>query len=92
MSQTFIDDDRGYLDWLERYPSGFVVNTYRNLDPRYLILHRATCGTITGTPARGNRWTTGDFAKVCSERRADLDAWARSTVGGTLHPCGLCRP
>jgi hypothetical protein len=90
--RTFADDDAGYLAWVERHPHGFVVNTYRRPDPRYLLLHRATCGTIRGKPARGDRWTTGDFSKACSETRADLDHWARQTVGGPLTPCKLCRP
>jgi hypothetical protein len=45
------DDDAGYLAWVESHQHGFVVNTTRKPDPRYLILHRATCGTITGKPA-----------------------------------------
>ncbi|HUV80802.1 MAG TPA: hypothetical protein VMW40_08305 [Candidatus Bathyarchaeia archaeon] len=45
--KKFIDDDRGYLDWIDRNPRGFVVNTYRNPSSKYLILHRATCGTIS---------------------------------------------
>jgi hypothetical protein len=61
--RTFEDDDTGYLTWVESHQHGFVVNSYRRPDPRYLILHRATCGTITGRPARRERWTTGDFIK-----------------------------
>jgi hypothetical protein len=90
--RIFEDDDTGYLAWVESHQHGFVVNTYRKPDPRYLILHRATCGTITGKPARGDRWTTGDFLKACSETGAALDHWARQTAGGELHPCGLCHP
>ena len=90
--RLFEDDDAGYLDWVENRQDGFVVNTFRKPDPRYLMLHRATCGTIRGKPARGDRWTTGDFLKACSETRADLDQWARENVGGKLTPCGLCRP
>ena len=67
------DDDAGSLARVERHQHGFVVNSTRTPDPRYLILHRASCGTITGKPARGDRWTTGEFIKVCSETRAALD-------------------
>jgi hypothetical protein len=88
----FEDDDAGYLAWIEGHQHGFVVNTYRKPDRRYLILHRASCGTIRGIPARGKRWTTGDFIKACAETRVELDQWARQIAGGELHPCGLCRP
>jgi hypothetical protein len=89
--RIFEDDDAGYLAWVDGNQHGFVVNTYRKPDPRYLILHRASCGSIRGKPARGDRWT-GDYIKVCAETRAELDQWSRQNVGGKLHPCGLCRP
>ena len=90
--RIFEDDDTGYLAWVESHQHGFVVNSTRTPDPRYLILHRASCGTITGKPARGDRWTTGDFIKVCSDTRSDLEQWARQISGDELHPCRLCRP
>jgi hypothetical protein len=90
--RIFEEDDADYLSWIDGHQHGFAVNTTRKPDPRYLILHRASCGTIRGKPARGDRWTTGDFIKVCSETRAPLDQWARQYVGGELKPCGLCHP
>ena len=48
------DGDTGYLAWVAGHPRGCVVNTFRKSDRRYLMLHRATCGTITGNPARGH--------------------------------------
>jgi hypothetical protein len=90
--RIFEDDDAGYLAWVDRNQHGFVVNTTRKPDPRYLYLHRASCGTIRGKPARGERWTTGELIKVCAETRAELDQWAHQIAGGELHPCGLCRP
>jgi hypothetical protein len=92
MALEIKDDDRAYLGWLVSHPNGFVVNAARTPSPDYLVLHRATCGTISGMPARGNRWTTGEYLKVCSEDRADLERWAHNQVGGTLHPCGTCKP
>jgi hypothetical protein len=37
--QRFIDDDRGYLDWLDHHPDGFVINTWRTPSAAYLMLH-----------------------------------------------------
>ena len=39
---TFLEDDAGYLNWLNTHPDDFVLNTYRNLAPAYLMLHHAT--------------------------------------------------
>jgi hypothetical protein len=90
--RIFEDDDAGYLGWIDRHPHGFVVNSYLKPDPRYLMLHRASCGTIRGKPARGERWTTGELIKACAETRVELEQWARQSAGGGLHPCGVCRP
>lgn len=85
--QTFRDDDRGYERWLAGNPDLFVVNAERTPRPSYLVLHRATCRPIGGTPARGVRWTA-DYIKVCGSRAA-LESFARD-VGGEAQPCGLC--
>ncbi|MBL7209827.1 MAG: hypothetical protein ISS52_06990 [Dehalococcoidia bacterium] len=89
--QKFIDDDGGYLHWLNANPMGFVVNCERSPRASYLILHHTTCGTIRGVPARGKRWTA-DYMKVCSLSKVELESWARIEVGGEVSPCGLCNP
>jgi hypothetical protein len=85
--QRFVDDDRDYLDWLDHHPDGFVINTGRTPSAAYLMLHRTSCGTITGTPARGTTFT-GEYAKVCGEWN-ELEEFARQ-LGGHAQPCGLC--
>lgn len=85
--QRFVDDDRGYLDWLDHHPDGFVINTGRTPSAAYLMLHRSGCGTITGKPARGTTFT-GDYARVCGERN-ELEEFARH-LGGHARACGLC--
>lgn len=86
--QTFKDDDLGYQRWLGMHPDLYVLNAERTPRPPYLVLHRATCRSISGTPTRGAQWTA-DYIKVCGPR-ADLEAFARHDVGGTARACGLC--
>ncbi|WP_243727371.1 hypothetical protein [Actinocrispum wychmicini] len=86
--ERFQDDDAGYERWLAAHPDLFVLNTARRPAPNYLMLHRATCRTIAGTPARGNRWT-GDYIKFCG-RRTELEEFAQAQVGGTAFRCRLC--
>jgi hypothetical protein len=85
--RRFVDDDHGYLDWLDHHPDGFVINTGRTPSAAYLMLHRASCGTITGKPARGSTFTD-EYIKVCGERN-ELEEFARH-LGGHAQPCGLC--
>lgn len=85
--QHFVDDDAAYQEWLADHRSGYVVNTGRNPSAAYLMLHRADCHTITGTPAAGSTFT-GDYSKVCGSRD-ELEAFA-AKLGGALRPCGIC--
>jgi hypothetical protein len=85
--QQFVDDDHGYLDWLDHHPDGFVINTGRTPSAAYLMLHRASCGTISGKPASGTTFM-GEYAKVCGERN-ELEEFARH-LGGHAQPCRLC--
>lgn len=88
--RQFINDDEAYLRWLEQNPQGLVVNSARVPTAAYLILHRASCGSLRPT-SRGN-WTTSDYIKTCSVNPRDLARWAVDETGGALHPCGLCKP
>jgi hypothetical protein len=86
--EEFRDDDASYRGWLYANLKGFVVNAERHPSPSYLILHRATCDTITPTP---DRCFTCDYIKICSRDRYELDAWAKS-LGGSLKACEFCDP
>ena len=86
--QPFRDDDSGYRQWLAAHPEGFVLNTYTKPKPTYLVLHRTSCHTISGNPARGVRWTA-DYIKFCGGRR-ELEEYARRDLGGAVQPCGVC--
>ena len=90
--KTFVNDDEGYLQWLRQNEAGFVVNCGRKPNPGYLMLHRATCGTIMN-PTRGpGNWTTSDYIKICSSDKTELRRWAEKEVGGQLQPCQVCKP
>lgn len=88
MTKLFIDDDPGYLAWLEAHPSGVVINTWSRPIPSYLVLHRAACRTIGRT--QGNRSLTHTYAKVCADTSEELFAWARSAMGGLPRLCQIC--
>ena len=71
-----MNDEDGSIAWLAEHPDGFVLNCYRNPTPSYLVMHRATCWSINGTPSRGRSWTN-DPKKVCADTVAELEKWAR---------------
>jgi len=88
--QQFVDDEAGYLGWLQANPNGFVVNSERVPRPAYLVLHRVLCPHIN-SPNKSN-WTTTGYIKTCSLDIDALSRWAREAVGGDLKPCGACKP
>jgi hypothetical protein len=89
--EIFRDDDAGYLGWLIAHPAGFVLNMARSPGPNYLILHRATCRTISGRPTRGGPWT-GAYIKVCSDDSLQIAAWTGKHVAAAPTRCRVCVP
>lgn len=85
--ESYTDDDRGYLVWIEAHPDGYVLDTHRNPRPSYLRLHSADCTSISGRPANGARWTA-TYVKRCGSR-AELSAFA-ATLGGDVWECPTC--
>jgi hypothetical protein len=90
MLQHFVNDESGYLAWISRHPLGFVLNTTKNPKQRYLILHAASCRSISTT--KRSNYTTRQYVKHCAEERHELEAWARDATGGTVTDCALCKP
>jgi hypothetical protein len=45
-AQHIINDDEKYLIWAKKNPNGFVLNIGSDNNPKYRILHRATCYSI----------------------------------------------
>jgi hypothetical protein len=89
--EIFRDDEVGYLGWLSAHPAGFVLNVARSPRPNYLILHRATCRTISGRPTRGGPWT-GPYIKVCSDDSLQIAAWTGQHVAAAPTRCRVCVP
>ena len=87
---VFVDDDVSYLRWIAANPNARVLNAARSLAAAP-TMHRATCHTISGTPARGRTWT-GPYVKACAEEASALLRWSEANIGRVPHPCGACGP
>jgi len=89
MVTVFIDDDAGYVRWVGEHSEGFVLNSSIHAPSSSShVLHRATCWTVTGTPARGSHWTN-DYLTACG-RASDVVRFAEVVIGKTPFPCGHC--
>lgn len=85
----FDNDDAGYHNWIKDNPDGFVVNTYRKPNARYLKTHRARCYTIKNLQPGYTSFTT-DYRKYCSNELDKLKEWALMEVQGKLQFCLKC--
>jgi len=83
----FVDDDPSYLGWVTGHPEGYVISTTRRPSAAYLMLHRATCKTISPVKPRAKTFT-GAWSKLCGDRD-ELEAHAHG-LGGTVLTCGHC--
>lgn len=93
MASKFRDDDSAYLAWLESYPEGYVLNTEPSPNPKYLILHKASCGQLHRKDPR-QQGKTHAYMKVCAMEVVDLQQWVERHVAesANLAHCGICRP
>ncbi len=91
----FLDDDEGYLSWIAANPDGLVLNVRRMTDPNYVVLHRASCGSISTDKREPGAYTTRGYRKVCAASVVELQLAAKREGrgdGSFSKRCGLCRP
>ena len=92
---VFENNENGYLQWIAANPEGYVLNSYRRISPKYMVLHRATCRTINEylKNMAENAFTGGQYMKICSSNHADLSAWVNASGGnGFTKLCAKCYP
>ena len=88
--------DHKLASWLDEHPTGFVLNTTRTVNARFMVLHRATCAMVM--PKRGIRSesaTQGQYRKICADQLSDLQHWVTEkgrAYGSFSKRCGRCNP
>ena len=95
--QEFAGGDQPYLRWLEAHPGGFVLDTSRNKDPGYMVLHRAACHFIARylPPAEPGAFTERAYIKVCAPDVEGLERWVKKhgrPDGSFSRTCSVCCP
>lgn len=91
----FRNDEDGYLEWLAAHPNGYVLNVRRNPNPSYVVLHRASCSSISSSSRPDGAYTSRAYRKVCVTDMGQLKnaASAEGRKDGSFSKrCGLCRP
>jgi hypothetical protein len=65
----FNDDDQSYLAWIAAHPRGYVLNIRHEPDPKYVVLHRATCPSISIDRHAEGRVHGQELPKVLRRKR-----------------------
>jgi hypothetical protein len=94
---VFDGDDEAYLGWLCDHPDGYVLNTWRDPEPEFMVLHKATCGQITAfsNASSSGAFTERAYIKICAENIAHLEAWVKRhgrPDGSFSSICPACNP
>lgn len=89
----FKNNEDGYFMWLMAHPDGFVLNVRFEADPEYVVLHRASCGTISSDKLPPGAYTNRKFRKWCAKKADDLRPAAMlegREDGSFSKHCGIC--
>jgi len=87
------NDDAEYFAWLAARPDGYVLNVRRISDPDYVVLHRASCGTISSDTVDPGAYTCRNYLKWCGSTSNELEEAAKlegRADGSFSKRCNLC--
>ncbi len=90
---AFKEQEGAYFDWIFDNPSGYVLNTPRKPSANYMVLHRATCVTVSRYlgKAKDGGFTDRQFIKVCAKSIPELRQWALAHGAHTFSKhCAHC--
>lgn len=92
--KEFVNDDAGYIEWLEsNSQNGYVLNSYKNTSAKYLPLHHATCVKLKDNNGSNslNPFTGEGYKKLCFQSSQDIYDWMHHNYPYSKR-CSYCNP
>jgi hypothetical protein len=90
MIEKFVNDETGYLQWIDNNPNGYILNLDEPLvTAKYPMIHLARHKVVSSS-TRTN-YTTGRYFKVCSTDMDELANWAIANCGRPFTWCEVCK-
>jgi hypothetical protein len=93
--QCIENDDQAYFAWLAANQNGYVLNVRSTSDPQYVVLHRASCASISNPKLSDGAYAGRSYRKWCGNSIAELRQAAKREGrgdGSFSKECGLCQP
>jgi hypothetical protein len=91
------ESDVAFTHWVDAHPDGFVLNTRASPAPTYMILHKASCSSIS--PDRkgieAGAYTQRAYRKICADDVEELRSWVQRhgrSDGSFSGRCKMCAP
>lgn len=91
----FQNQEKSYLAWITAHRNGYVLNTLTKPSNEYLVLHSASCATISKRKkgAHPACFTGNGYIKICADSVEELHAWAeKQGFDSITNTCEICHP
>lgn len=99
MFEEFGNTDKPFYRWIDKNPSGFVLNVKKSIDSDYAVIHRADCYHLKDFPAekKSGVHKSDEYFKVCAPETTELISWIENyrpqVIKNTnIEECEDCRP
>ena len=94
--KIFDNNDNEYLEWMDKNPTYFIVNTRRSKNSDYFLLHKSKCHHVsTTTRLEMGAYTERDYIKIGSADLNELKNWFlqnNTKFKGEFTECKTCNP
>ena len=88
MTAKFQNNEEGYEQWYANNPNGFIFNNFDSNDPKYNVLHKASCSMLRRARDEGKRTR---YEKWCSDSMQELIEHANQKLGNNgWSECKTC--
>jgi hypothetical protein len=93
--EAFSDNDTAYLNWIQKYPKGFVINLFKE-NNSFFTLHTSKCSLISqyNNNAKRGGFTERQYMKVCADSTQELHDWVIQNrhQNVSFKKCAKCNP
>ncbi|MBT3368241.1 MAG: hypothetical protein HN416_13895 [Nitrospina sp.] len=88
----FQNNEKGYISWINKHKSGFVLNIGKDNNPEYRVLHSASCGSIIAyhEGKEDDMHTGRGYIKICAKTLKEINEWVKNYGGATKPKSHRC--
>ena len=90
MVTEFVNDDAGYLVWVNTHPHGYIANIdVAQQVLQYPMVHTTSHRLLSSSNV--GSYTSHNYVKVCSTDLDSLEKWSQRKFNKALTKCRVCK-